>query len=238
MLGQPILRLDEVDSTNRVALDWDDAPHGAAVIARSQTGGRGRLGRSWSSPRDTGLYLSLVLLPENPQNNAILSLMVALGVAQALEKTTGLKIAVKWPNDVLCVRKDGKALKIGGILCEVRGPKVVVGIGVNLNQNEDELPSRPLFEASSLQIETGREWGVDTVLDSIFSELERVLALGWTALHRDFVRHCFGLGDVVRVRNQSSSVIGLFEAVGEDGALLLRTPDGLKHIVAGDISYF
>jgi BirA family biotin operon repressor/biotin-[acetyl-CoA-carboxylase] ligase len=237
MFGQPILRLEEVDSTNTVALDWEDAPHGAAVVARLQTGGRGRLGRTWSSPKDDGLYLSIVLRPEKPENNAILSLMVALGVAQALEKTTGLKIGVKWPNDVLCIRKDGKALKIGGILCEARGPKIVAGIGINLNQSADELPPRPLFEASSLQIESGRAWTVDAVLGAILSELESVLDQTWSELHREFVRHCFGLGEVVRVKSHAKTLIGIFEAVGDDGALLLRTPNGLQPIVAGDISY-
>ncbi|RYG75131.1 biotin--[acetyl-CoA-carboxylase] ligase [bacterium] len=237
MLGQPILRLDEVDSTNRVALDWEDAPHGAAVVARSQSGGRGRLGRNWSSPRDTGLYLSVVLLPEQLENNTAFSLLVALAVAQALEKTTALKIGVKWPNDVLCVRKNGKALKIGGILCESRGPRIVVGIGVNLNQSEEELPPRPIFEASSLQIETGRPWSIDAVLNAILEELDAVLSSGWDAQYRDFVRHCYGIGEVVRVKAPTATTIGIFEAVGENGSLLLRTSEGLKEIVAGDISY-
>ena len=241
MLGEPLLKLEITDSTNRVALDWLDAPHGAAVVARVQTNGRGRLGRSWQSAADTGLYLSLVLRHRAP-DAAIYSLLSALGAALALEKLTGLRCRLKWPNDVLTLSPTGEARKIGGILGEARGEKLVIGIGVNINQNRDELPDRPLFPASSLQVESGREWEVEAVLQAILMELDAIFTRfeenEWEALRREFERNCLGLGEVVRVGNGDATMLGIFEGVGADGALTLRTADGLQRILAGDVAYF
>lgn len=238
MIGDPLLRLEECDSTNRVALDWDEAPHGACVVATSQTSGRGRLGRSWESAAGQGLYVSVVLRDQPAANLGICSLFSALAVGMALEEIAGVRTRIKWPNDILVVPRDGKPCKIGGILCESRGDKLVVGIGVNVGQTADQLPSRPIFPASSLHIETSQEWQVESVLSVVLRRLDEVLALSWTQARFDFRRRCFGLGDVVRVKSGSENQIGIFQDVGENGALLLRTADGLKTIVAGDVDYF
>lgn len=238
MLGEPILRLDECDSTNRVALDWEDAPHGAAVVARAQSGGRGRLGREWVSPPDAGLYLSLILRPETTENSAILSLVAALGVARALERLTKLKIGIKWPNDILGFAPDGLPLKIGGILCEARGSQVVVGIGINLNQSAYELPPRPVFAASSLRLLCGRDWDVDTVLEAVLAELNGVLFRQLDDLRAEFEAKCFGFGEVARVKTQTETLVGILAGVDGDGGLRLRTADGEKRILAGEVSYF
>jgi len=237
MLGEPLLRLDETDSTNRVALDWDDAPHGACVVARSQTRGRGRLGRGWESAAGKGLYLSLILRVESA-SAPLFSLWSALGVARALEKLGGPLCRVKWPNDVLCLDSSGQARKIGGILCEGRGEILVVGIGVNVNHGAQELPARPIFPASSLRLATGRVFEIDVVLSAVLAELDAVFAQNRDDLHAEFARRCFGLGEVVRVKTATQSWVGVFEGVGEEGALLLRTADGLRRVVAGDVSYF
>ena len=100
-LGRPRQHFAQTDSTNRVALDWADAPHGALVWADAQSAGRGRLGRSWSSPAGKGLYFSLVLRPTEP-NPARYSLLAGLGAARAIERVCDLPIACKWPNDLLC----------------------------------------------------------------------------------------------------------------------------------------
>lgn len=242
MLGTPLRQLETTDSTNRVALEWHDAPHGAAVVADEQTGGRGRLGRSWSSPAGKGLYLSIILRPGAALAVAPLSLLAGLAVANALEPLAGVKIRLKWPNDVLLQRTDGGLVKIGGILCEGRGEIVVVGIGLNLNHERGELPERPLFPASSLKLETDREFEVNRVLTPLLQQMEACLttlqAGQWDKLRSEFGRKCLGIGEVVRVKTETEQVVGIFESIGEDGALLLRTADGLKRIVAGDVGYF
>lgn len=242
MLGTPLRHLQTTDSTNRVALDWQDSPHGAIVIADEQTGGRGRLGRSWSSPAGKGLYLSLVLRQSEALALAPLSLLAGLAIANALEPLAGVKIRLKWPNDVLLPRPDGGLVKIGGILCEGRGEVTVVGIGLNLNHERDELPERPLFPASSLLLETGRHFEVEAVLSPLLQQMNACLAAfqegQWVKLRSDFERKCVGIGEVVRVKTETGQLVGVFDSVAEDGALMLRTADGLKRVVAGDVSYF
>ncbi len=233
MLGEPLLRLDETDSTNRVALEWADAPHGACVVARAQTGGRGRLGRSWSSPPDAGLYLSLVW---RGKVSGVLALKSALGVARAVEKVAGFSARVKWPNDILAVDERGAARKIGGLLCETRGDLTVIGVGVNLNQSREELPPRLIFPASSLHIEIGRTFTADEVLPVVLREMDAVLTLEWSELQFQFERRCFGIGEVLRVES-SETLTGIFAGVDEEGALILRTADGSKRVFAGDVSY-
>ena len=241
MFGEPLLRLDETDSTSRVALDWDEAPHGAAVVARFQSGGRGRLGRKWESAPDLGLYLSLVLRVENFEA-PLYSLASALGVTLALEILTGQNLRVKWPNDVLCLAKSGEARKIGGILCEARGNKLVIGIGINVNQNADKLPLRPIFPASSLALESGKSWEIDAVLNAVLTELSEILprldCSGWDEMRAQFERKCLGIGEVVRVKSDAETLVGVFDSVDASGALILRTADGVRRVLAGDVSYF
>lgn len=242
MLGTPLQHLTTTDSTNRVALDWHDAPHGAAIIADGQTGGRGRMGRSWSSPAGQGLYLSVVLRLDNSISLAPLSLVVGLAIANALEPLAQVKIRLKWPNDVLLQRPDGGLFKIGGILCEARGEVIVVGLGLNLNHSQQDLPERPIFPASSLKLETGHYFNSQEVLPHILRELDQALTAfqngQWEKLRHDFTRKCIGIGEVVRVKTENAQLIGILESIAEDGALLLRTADGLHHVVAGDVSYF
>ena len=221
-LGHPRRHFAQIDSTNRAALDWKDAPHGALVWADAQSAGRGRLGRSWSSPAGLGLYCSIVLRTEV----TALSLKAGLSVARAVEEVTDLPIQCKWPNDVLC-----RGRKIGGILCEAQGERVVVGIGLNLNQRAEDLPDRPIFPASSLLLECGRTFHVDDLLEPILAALEAVLdEANWRA---DYQNRLYGRGEVAR----ASGTIGVVSGVEESGSLQLQTAGGPRAIVAGDVEF-
>src|ERR1051326_8777043 len=128
-----ILRLETIDSTNLEAIRQakSGAKEGVCIVAREQTAGRGRLDRTWQSPKDAGLYLSLVLRPRIEMNKwPLLSLTSALAVSDALVRACSLKADIKWPNDV-CVNDR----KLCGILAETietpTGPAAIVGIGIN-----------------------------------------------------------------------------------------------------------
>src|SRR2546428_4900805 len=115
-LHQQILHFDSLDSTNLEAMRQakSGAPEGLCVVAREQTAGRGRLDRSWHSPRDAGLYFSIVLRPALEMNLwPLLPLMAALAVSDALMKSCGLRTDIKWPNDILANDR-----KLCGILAE------------------------------------------------------------------------------------------------------------------------
>ena len=131
--GCEIIYFDETDSTNRQArmLAREGAAHGTLVIADTQSAGRGRRGRGWISPAGEGIFMSLIVRPQvHPSQVAKLSLMLALAVAKAIERETGLDARIKWPNDIVI-----KGRKVCGLLLEMdatqeRVESIVAGVGI------------------------------------------------------------------------------------------------------------
>ena len=252
LFGEPLQILETVDSTNRYALAWAEAPHGAAVVALAQTGGRGRLGRSWNSPPDRGLYLSVVLRSFSDAQLSRLSLVIALATAGAASELSGLRVGTKWPNDIVAQDSHGEYRKIGGILCEARaetaapepgaaaGRRVVAGIGLNLTHRPEDLPERPVFPASSLCLLSGREIPALEALPVVLAHLERQLAAleagEWSRLRAEFTALCAGMGEVGTVRLGQDTVYGLLREIDDEGALVLATADGPRRILAGDVA--
>ena len=166
-LGRPYRFVEECASTQRL-LDPDDA-EGATVATDVQTQGRGRLGRTWVTPPGRALLFSVLLHPRPPM--ALwpeLSLLAGDAVASALRGQTAVEAQLGHPNDVLI---EGR--KVAGILAEASVGRVVLGIGVNVNQAAEELPDETPKPPTSLQIETGREWPRAALLAAILRELER-----------------------------------------------------------------
>jgi BirA family biotin operon repressor/biotin-[acetyl-CoA-carboxylase] ligase len=175
-LGRPYRFVAECESTQRL-LDPNDA-EGTTVATDLQTRGRGRLGRTWETPPGRGLLFSVLLHPRPPM--ALwpeLSLVAGEAVAAALHAQTGVAAELSHPNDVLI---EGR--KVAGILAEASVGRVVLGIGVNVNQTADELPTETPKPATSLRSETGLEWPRASLLAAILLELERRYD-DWQRLH-------------------------------------------------------
>lgn len=154
-------------STQRL-LGVDD-PEGAVAVAEEQSEGRGRLGRSWEAPPDTGVLVSVLLRPAvEPPRLPELSLVAGAAVAEAIAEATGLDPAIKFPNDVLL---NGR--KVAGILAESSDGRVVLGIGVNANQTTDQLPAGTHTDPTSLRLELGRPVDRAPLLAAILLHLER-----------------------------------------------------------------
>jgi BirA family transcriptional regulator, biotin operon repressor / biotin---[acetyl-CoA-carboxylase] ligase len=163
--GQPYVYVETCTSTQRL-LDGD-APEGALAVAEEQTAGRGRLGRDWHAPARTSVLASVLLHPPVPPARLPeLALVAGEAVARAVAETTGLEPTVKFPNDVLV---DGK--KVAGILAESSEGRVVLGIGINVNQDASELP--PGVNATSLRLDTGATVDRATVLVAVLQHLEQ-----------------------------------------------------------------
>ena len=264
MFGESLKHLGETASTNDDARVWarDGATHGSVVRADSQTRGRGRLGRSWVSPPDLGLYFSLILRPEIPMAHVSqLTFLAALACVDAIQETTGLRADVKWPNDLVLHEK-----KIGGILCEAantapaniasanmaplnvapasieysnRVDFVVVGIGLNLNFCADDLPHDAKLPASSLNLESGNFQDGDALFKSLMWALqgryERWKNGGWDDLRRDFAQKDILQNRLVRVQTETEIFRGRVRGIDTDGVLLVRSETGLRRVVAGDV---
>jgi BirA family biotin operon repressor/biotin-[acetyl-CoA-carboxylase] ligase len=175
-LGRPYRFVEECASTQRL-LEPDEA-EGTTVATDLQTQGRGRLGRTWQTPPGRALLFSVLLHPRPPQ--AIwpeLSLVAGDAVASALREHAGVAAELSHPNDVLIGRR-----KVAGILAEASVGRVVLGIGINVNQTDEELPAETPKPATSLHLETGREWPRAPLLAAVLLELERRYD-DWQRLH-------------------------------------------------------
>ncbi|HHY46943.1 MAG TPA: biotin--[acetyl-CoA-carboxylase] ligase [Firmicutes bacterium] len=174
-LGRILRSLDQVDSTNRLAqsLASEGAPEGTVVWARHQTSGRGRLGRSWSSPAGKGLWFSIVLTPAvSPATVSQIPLVAAVAVARSVVRVTQLTPRIKWPNDIMIGRR-----KVCGILAEsrVQGDTleyVILGIGLNTNATAGDFPPELTTTATSLFLETGKPVDDIALLANILNEIE------------------------------------------------------------------
>ena len=147
----------------------DEADEGAVAVAEEQTEGRGRLGRSWQAPAGTSVLVSVLLLPRvEAARLPELSLVAGGAVAEAIAEVTGVEPVIEFPNDVLV---DGR--KVAGILAESSEGRVVLGVGVNVNQTGAELPEDARTEPTSLRLELGEPVDRVELLVEILARLER-----------------------------------------------------------------
>jgi len=175
-LGRPYRFVESCPSTQRLL--GEDEPEGATVAADVQTAGRGRLGRIWEAPAGRAILCSVLLRPQPPLPLwPELSLVAGEAVAAALHAETGVDASLRHPNDVVVAGR-----KLVGVLPEAVSGRVVLGIGVNVNQTADELPRETAKPPTSLRIELGRELERAPLLAAILLELERGYD-AWTARH-------------------------------------------------------
>jgi BirA family biotin operon repressor/biotin-[acetyl-CoA-carboxylase] ligase len=237
-IGQNILYYPSVTSTNDIARQQArlKAAEGTAVIADRQTAGKGRLKREWVTPRGN-IAVSIILYPAR-KNLHFLTMLAALAVLHAIEKTTGLKCQLKWPNDVLINNK-----KVCGILLESQASTdsveyAITGIGINVNKKLADHPEIASI-ATSLAGESGREVSRTTLLQTLFVEMEKLylrLQSGESLLP-EWRDHLATLGKQIHVRAGDDVFAGIAESVADDGSLMLRCPDGrLMKFMAGDVS--
>jgi BirA family biotin operon repressor/biotin-[acetyl-CoA-carboxylase] ligase len=245
-LGKPLHFFATLDSTNTYAagLARDGAPEGTVVIADAQSGGKGRLGRTWLSPPQVNLYLSAILRPSVPASVAPqLNLLAAVAVADTIAEGCNLKPAIKWPNDVLVGGK-----KVGGILAEMQTvtgalQAVVLGIGVNLNAPREAFPAELRDKATSLLLAGGRTIDRGAFTESLLTHLEKSYVLwleeGFPALRPAWERHAADLmGKRITVAAPEGTLVGVVLGLDTDGALLLQERQGTapRRLLAGDVT--
>ncbi len=208
---------------------------GTVIIAGEQTAGRGRLGQKWLSPPGSSISLSIILRPTLPQLPQ-LNMAACLATVQSIEKVSGLKPTIKWPNDVLL---NGK--KVSGILMEnifEGGELKVTILGIGINAKIDALAFNEISAiATSLSTESGREISAGEILPSLLEEFEQIyqeLQSGGN-IYEKWLARVETLGKLVRVRSGDIVEEGYAESINTNGSLMLRRLDGsLITIVTGE----
>ncbi|MGC4114432.1 MAG: biotin--[acetyl-CoA-carboxylase] ligase [Myxococcales bacterium] len=244
-LGRSLRYFDETGSTSQVAwgLGEEGAPHGTVVVADQQTQGRGRNGRSWISPPGTNLYLSLLLRPDVPPAHAPeLTLVAAVAVCEALRDAGCERARIKWPNDV-----EIGGRKACGILTEMSADAhgvdfVVVGIGVDVNMQAEELPAEIKDIATSVRMALGKPYPrarlLARLLERFESWLDRYEDEGFAVIRARWTSLSSTVGARVRVQRDGQWVEGRADSIDEAGHLIVRTESGaLEKVVAGDVEH-
>ena len=245
IFGASIHHYYRVGSTNTVAMDaaGAGAPEGTVFVAEQQTAGRGRGSNKWHSAESTGIYCSVILRPNLPPTDVlVLSLAAGLAVQSAIEAIDPHVLPdLKWPNDVLVGGK-----KVCGILTEMsaeatRVRHVVIGIGININQNS--FPDELAQNASSLRLMTGSEWSRVELCAALLKSLDREyrgLLVG-RIVHSEILRRFEERSSSARGRRVRVEENGEFEGISEGldprGFLQVRTPEGLRTIYSGTVRF-
>lgn len=223
------------------ALARQGAPHGTVLIAERQTGGHGRLGRSFHSPEGTGIYLSILLRPDCvPAELMHLTCATAVAAADGIQAATGLRPGIKWTNDLVVGQK-----KLGGILTELsldgngNVEYAVIGIGINCNQSAEDFPEEIRQIATSLQLCTGKAIDRATVIAQILVALQEMsvnLQNPVATLNR-YRADCITIGQEISLVRGDDIRHGKALDVDNEGALIVEFADGTKQTVnSGEVS--
>jgi BirA family transcriptional regulator, biotin operon repressor / biotin---[acetyl-CoA-carboxylase] ligase len=244
VIGRDIHVFEQTTSTNDVVekLARDGVREGVVVFAESQTRGRGRLGRKWVSPPRKGLWFSILLRPNlRPQETTQLTVASAIALRRAVYAQTRLPVEIKWPNDILIAGK-----KAAGILTEMsaeldRVRHVILGIGIDVNQEVHEFPAELRKTATSLKIEHGESLSRAALATAVLRELDteycRIVAGRFSDVAAEWMEHCATIGKDVTVQIGDRKIRGHAESLDDDGALILRSEHGsLQRITGGDVT--
>ena len=246
--GRRLVFFESTGSTNPDAKRFaeEGAPHGTTVVAYRQTAGRGRRGRSWESPAGRSIYFTSIVRPAFvPDKASMITLVMALSVAEAIQEVTGLPTGIKWPNDIVV---NGK--KVVGILTEMSmTPEMneiqflVAGVGVNVNQESlEEFPEELRGTATSLKIESGRQFDRAALLAEILARFEESYetferTVDLSGLRARYESRLVGRNAVVRVLDPAGEYTGISRGITETGELIVEKESGERTLVyAGEVS--
>lgn len=241
--GRNLQYLKETDSTNNDAKRCmeEGGVHGTLIVAERQTAGRGRRGRLWESPEGTAIYMTIGMKPEfAPDKVSMLTLVMALSVAEAIEEQSGLEAGIKWPNDVVVNKR-----KVCGILTEMILEAeyircVVTGVGINVNQTA--MPEEIAQTATSLFIEKGEKLSRAALIESVMRHFENnydrfIDSLDLSELKEAYEARLANKDQLVRVLDPKGEYEGIARGIRCTGELIVELPDGIvREVYAGEVS--
>ncbi|HEV2109880.1 MAG TPA: bifunctional biotin--[acetyl-CoA-carboxylase] ligase/biotin operon repressor BirA [Gammaproteobacteria bacterium] len=236
---QGLTVLDTVGSTNSWLAEHPGEP--AACLAEFQSAGRGRHGRTWVSPFGANLYLSLAWrFDEWPPGFTALGMVAAIAAVRALKSLGVGDVGIKWPNDLMAAGK-----KLAGVLVDIQGEppratRAVIGVGLNVRMPAaaGEGIDQPWMDLTTLSDEAPPERNrlAAALIECLCQALDEFTAAGFAAFSADWRALDLVAGRAVALHSHEQTVTGVAAGVDEQGALLLRTAQGVKRFVSGDVS--
>ncbi|MDD6483026.1 MAG: biotin--[acetyl-CoA-carboxylase] ligase [Clostridiales bacterium] len=234
-IAQNIVYRDETDSTNNLAKRHCDMPDGTLFIADIQTGGKGRLGRAWSSPGGEGIWMSVLLKPDiTPQCISQITLAAGLAVCRAISDSA----MIKYPNDIVMNKK-----KVCGILTELSAEidavnYVMCGIGINVNT--PSFPPELSDKATSLFIETGEKHCRAPIVRRVMEEFEDIydgfIKNGISSFIDEYRSRCINIGRTVRIIVNRAEKVGNCVGIDDNGCILVETDGKINAVSSGEVS--
>lgn len=243
IIGKDIIYFETLNSTNTYAMGLLEkgCEDGTIIIANSQSSGRGRFNRSWLSPPNKNLYMSIILKPYvSPRDASILSLMTAVACINGLRRISNIETSIKWPNDILVKDK-----KLGGILIETKSENkkvsiAIIGIGINVNFRSYEMPNEIRAIATSLEEETGFYYSRTDVASEILKELDiwynLFLKGDKEKIIKEWLRLSSTIGKYIKVKTGESIYSGTAIGIDDEGRLLLKNGSNVIKISSGDVT--
>lgn len=237
-IGRTIHYEETVSSTQKIAhkLSYDNADEGTIIVADEQLSGRGRLDRTWHSPKYSGVWMSIILRPKIPLGQAPgLTLLTAVAVAQAIEEITDLEPEIKWPNDILI---NGK--KAVGILTELQAEAdrinaIIIGIGINVNQVTDDFPVELKEKATSLRIETDSKLNRAELIQAVLMKLEKLyeqfLTNGFYPIKLLWEAYAISIGKRIIASTLRGTISGFAKGITDEGVLMIEDDQGTIHYI-------
>lgn len=255
-IGRIIKYMDEVDSTNNEAkkMAADGCCDGTVVVAGRQFAGRGRLGRGWDSMNSKGIWMSVVLRPALPPHDIqVITLAASLAVVKAIKSVTGIDTGIKWPNDIIL---DGR--KVCGILTEMSSEMdkinyVILGIGLNVNQDEGDFKGELEERAISLKIHAIKNghgafdrsndalFERSSIIRAVLLELEKLCGKvengNTDEIITEWKKMSVTLGKQVRIMLKNEECVGIATDITQNGCLVIKCSDGsVREVMSGEVS--
>ncbi len=242
-IGRELVHFTDIDSTNNYAkkIGNEGCLHGTVITAERQTLGRGRVGRLWQSDNNRGLWFSMVLRPDlEPEKVQIITLAASIAVVEGIFEVLGINCGIKWPNDIIL-----DSCKLGGILTELSAEPghvnyVVVGIGLNVNQDSGDFDQELQDKAISLKLYTGKTQARSKILSAILKSFENIYTTmleGKTSHIIDkWNKYSVTIGKEVRIISREVEYIGTAQSIALDGKLVVKCKDGaVREVSSGEV---
>ena len=224
--------IETTESTNQYAWDlkFPTLTHGNIIITKNQTNGFGRRGTKWLSSKNKSLTFSLIL-KEQQQYNHLLSLKIGISIVEGIKQDTGINTTLKWPNDIMINNK-----KIGGILIEKKKKMIVVGIGINVKENYNDLHPMIKNQSTSLNIIDNSEISIEKLLANILNKFEKnYYEKNSEKIIKKWETKCAHMNKNIKFHNNKIITNGIFKGINKNGAAIINIHGNKKIIFGGGI---